>query len=251
MLYSHTPACAPALVVAFAALTPTASAQLTANWMLTTAAVQHADVVAPRGDTSYAWVDYLQANVAASPLTEGLTLSGSGPDHRAVSLTSDTYRPAPPNSGFHGNRFLMAGTAAFDGTAWSHPEHFIRTSFDFGFAFTGGTVNFLDVVTAFVLNDSLGGFLIFVGTGTPLGAFQPGASGVSLAIDRRFPSHYQSAAIMEWYVAINFDWTGHESGDTLDFFIPPSSVDIQALPTPAGAAALGLALVSLSRRRRA
>lgn len=253
MRLTTTPRAIAAGIAGVCAIGSAASAQLT-EWTLGGANLQYASRI---GDgVAYNWVNYpTAASVEATPFFDGLRIFGGGVGGNVFTLTGDGYipTPAPVDPEFRGNRLVIFGTATFDGAAWAHPAGVVRTLFDFGLTFSGGPVNFYAADTSFTLLDAQGQSLIGVGSGTPggLGLFQPGQHDFNFFYEDRFASNFQTATHMEWAIILNFDWaTSGAQLDTLSLVIPPTSIDIQVVPTPGALALMALAALAASRRRR-
>lgn len=201
----------------------------------------------------------ISPNITSEQLDNGLKLYSPGDGSTTFGLTGETYigTPPPPVRGdasvLRGNRFTNYGGGTIDGTAWQHPDDIIRTTFGFGFDFSGGQLDVYEVRTFFLLSDSEGNFVTGVGSSTGLGVFDPGGYGFGFAFEDRFGANIQTATTIFWGVEIYFDWTGQDFDDTLAFNVPPNSIDIQAttVPAPASAGLLGLGALATIRRRRA
>ncbi|MCE9619576.1 MAG: PEP-CTERM sorting domain-containing protein [Planctomycetes bacterium] len=190
--------------------------------------------------------------VGSSPLSNGIKLHGGGSlEDKIFALTGADYVPSPVSDpDFRGNLLVIYGTGTIDGAMWTHPDDFIRTSFGFGFDFSGGTLDIYKVETSFILFDSSHNPLIGVGSGTGLGIHEPGGYGYGFAFEDRFGSNYQTATAIEWQVTFGFDWTGMSAEDTFNFYIPQNSIDIQAVPEPVTMSLLTLGGLAMRRRRK-
>lgn len=199
------------------------------------------------------WSNYdIGPTIGATSLFDGIKMYGTGIEDNAFAQTGSSYIPSsehdPNQSEFVGNRLIMYGEGTIDGAAWQHPDDIVRTTFGFGFGFTGGALNIYTVQTGFLLLDPNGGFVTGVGSSTGFDPFEPGGYGLGFAFEDRFGSDITTATTIQWTVEIKYDWTGMGETDTLAFNIPQNSIDINVVPEPAS---LGLlALGGLLMRRR-
>ena len=250
-LISHVVSIRAAICVAGSALVMCAgaSAQLT-TWDYGGSALQYTS----NSEGDYTWVSYQPGpTVGATPLVDGIKMYGTGDNDNAFSQTGLSYIPSdshdPNTSDFVGNRLLMFGQGTINGAAWVHPDDIVRTTFNFGFGFSGGILDVYAVQTGFTLLDPNGDFVTGVGSGTSLGAYEPGGYGLGFAFEDRFGADISTATTILWTVEIRYDWTGMAEGDTLAFDIPQNSIDINVVPEPASIALLALGGVMLRRRR--
>lgn len=211
-----------------------------------------------QGQPQVADYNGISPNVTSDQLANGLKLYSPGDGSPTFSLTGDQYIPTAPfpvngdNTAIRGNRFTNYGGGTIDGAAWQHPDDIIKTTFDFGFEFSGGTLELYRVQTFFLLSDSEGGFIGGVGSSSGFEPFEPAGYGLGFAFEDRFGFDISNARNIFWGVEIYFDWTGYAAEDTLAFTIPPNSIDIQAqtVPAPGAAGLVGVGgLIALRRRR--
>jgi hypothetical protein len=223
----------------------TAHAQLT-TWELGGAALQYAA-------SGPSWQDYGSADVGSDPLFDGIKLFGTGGGDTVFSLSgTDFMGEDTGDPDYRGSRLVIWGTGTIDGTAWTHPDHYISTTYGIGFDFDGGIIDFYDVSTGFTLFDADDNFLIGVGSGFfgGLGTFPPGGYGIGWEFQDRFGQSYETAESFYWSLTFAFDWTDMEPEDTFTFYVPHDSIDVRVLPEPTSAQLLALCGAPLLRRRR-
>lgn len=252
-----------AATLALAAIVGTASAAPVTTWSYGFSQLQYG-YYDKGGSPQVANYDGITPNINASPLDNGIKLYTPGDGAPTFSLKGDQYIPTAPQpvtgetTAIRGNRFTNYGGGTIDGAAWQNPDDIIRTTFNFGFALSGGELAIYEVHTFFILSDSKGGFVAGVGSGTGFSdPFLPGGHGLGFEFVDRFgpidgPSDISAATTIFWGVEIYFDWTGQAGDDDLSFYVGNDSIDIQAqtVPTPAAAALLTLGVIPMARRRR-
>jgi hypothetical protein len=196
------------------------------------------------------WLDYptITPNVTAEGGIDGLHMFSPGEGSRTFTLGGSDYLSQSFSN--RGNRLLLTGTGTINSAAWQHPADFIRTTFQFDFGFSTGSLAIYEVSTGFTLTDPDGNFITGVGSSTGFDPFAPGGYGLGFAFEDRFGGDITGATRFSWTVAINFDWTGMDSNDSLHFDISPNSIDFNTLPTPGAAALLGLGGMVAGRRTR-
>jgi len=247
-------------LVALASCAGVASAVPVTTWNYDGVSLQHV-----RNDDGEFWVEYdyvanpgLEPNVSGGAIPNGLELEAGGSlNDRAFSLTGATYRPTPPPpvtgnpASLRGNRMIMTGTATIDGTQWDHPDDTIRTSFFFGFGFSGGAVDMYAIETGFGLFDAANNPIGGVGSGTGFGVYdQPAGYGFSFDFVDRFPFDMNPVVRIEWSVAFYFDWSGYAPTDTFEFDMPSVVIQAERIPAPGAGGALALIGALALRRRR-
>lgn len=243
--------CARIVLAAFAALPAAVSATPVTTWNLSGGDVQY---LGDNKGGGVGWIGYGIATLGSSQLPNGLKIFGTGAGNEVFALTGATYVPTPPGAqpGDRGNQLVIFGTGTIDGAAWQHPVDLVRTTFDIGFNFSGGTLDVYKVESSYTLFNAVGEFITGVGSGIGggFGVFDPGGYGVGTAFEDRFGADITSATTIAWAITIGFDWTGYQAADSLAFTIPQNSIDIQAVPTPGVLALAGVAGLVAARRRR-
>ena len=241
------------------ALCGIASATPVTSWQFDNSVLQHGAYDPEGGFPIIVNYDGISPNIVGESTENGMHMYSPGDGSTTFSLTGESYIGTPPlptrgeSTVLRGNRLGMYGTGTIDGAAWQHPEDIIRTTFGFGFEFSGGSLTLYTVGTFFTLTDSENNFITGVGSGTGFDPFEPGGYGLGFAFEDRFGADIHTATNIFWGVEIYFDWTGYSPDDTLSFNIPSNSIDINAMttPTPGAAGLAGLAGLVAIRRRRA
>lgn len=252
-----TRALAPATIAATASLVFAAAAGATpvTSWDYTESRLQYG-VYDDFGNPGLQDYNFSPA-IGAAAFDNGIKLYSPNDGNLTFSLTGKTYigTPTPPNLGnpaaIRGNRLVITGTASISGPLWQDPDDSVLTTFQFGFDFSGGTLDLYAVQTSFLLTDSEGGGVVGVGSGTGFEPFTPGGYGLGFAFQDRFNGPIPTATNILWSVEIFYDWTNPAADDNLNFYISENSIDIAAVPTPGAASLLTLAGLASARRRRA
>jgi hypothetical protein len=201
------------------------------------------------------WVDYTTPlpSVAASPLAEGIRLTGGGPSGMVFTINGSQFNSGLDH-GDGGNRLVLTGQATIDEGGWLDPDYFITTQVRAAATLTAGVFHVLTVDANYALFDSGGSFLDSIGSAVEPGVFGPGTSLIESSTLEIFNRDWPEARRIEWTLFFGFNWSGFASDDSLSFTIPNNSIDIVAV-VPSPPAALGLATAALcataaARRRR-
>jgi hypothetical protein len=194
-------------------------------------------------------------NVAAAGLVDGLKIYGTGLEpnsdsgNRALTILGGNYGGVANNDG-SSSRIVITGGALLDNFAWDSAVYSIPTTFDFGFAHSGGTLDVTSVSTSFQAFDSSNQQVAHVGSsGFSALGLEPGGNGWGFQYVDNFSDNPIISAL-QWAVIIEFHWSGFGLDDTLGLDIPSNSIDINIVPAPSAAALAGLGLLAAARRKR-
>ncbi len=239
------------LVAAFAAglvHASGASASVT-TWQYGSAQLQYLS-----GTPEFAeWLNYPSpsATAGASPIIEGIEISGAGPSGQVFSLSGSQYISVIPGVS-PANRIMLSGTGTLDDAGWRGLDYFITTQAHTAWELTGGQL-YLDVVeTEFMFFDAGDSLVFGGGSGDGGSQFGPGTSTYDFLATDVFLQDYPGARQFTWSLSFWFEWTGFAPADTLSFALPGSPASIlTTVPATGAGVVIAMGALMAARRRRA